>query len=251
MVLHAERRGRGPRIVLVHGFTQTRRSWGPVADDLSRDHEVVLVDAPGHGGSGEVRADLEDGGRLLADTGGPGTYVGYSMGARLCLHAALAAPDVVQGLVLIGGTAGIDDAAERAARREQDLATAAQLETAGLERFLEGWLAQPLFDGLSADRAGVAERLENTVAGLRSSLELAGTGAQAPLWDRLPGLAMPVLAVAGAQDERFAALADRIASSIGRHAAAALVPDAGHAAHLEQPEAFVALLRAWLGDEAR
>ena len=42
-MLYAEIDGRGPRVVLVHGFTQTRRSWGPVAVDLARDHEVVRV----------------------------------------------------------------------------------------------------------------------------------------------------------------------------------------------------------------
>ena len=60
--LHGERQGTGPRVVLVHGFTQTGRSWGPIGADLARDHEVLLVDAPGHGGSTAVRADLTTGG---------------------------------------------------------------------------------------------------------------------------------------------------------------------------------------------
>ena len=56
MALHSERNGTGPRVVLVHGFTQTGRCWGPIADDLEADHEVVRVDAPGHGGSADVEA---------------------------------------------------------------------------------------------------------------------------------------------------------------------------------------------------
>ena len=51
MSLHAERRGTGPRLVMVHGFTQTGRCWGPEAEALATDHELVLVDAPGHGRS--------------------------------------------------------------------------------------------------------------------------------------------------------------------------------------------------------
>ena len=200
MALHVERRGEGPTLVLVHGFTQTGRSWGALADALAADHEVVLPDAPGHAGSSEVRADLPTGGDLLVEAAaGPATFVGYSMGARLCLHAALAHPDAVRGLVLVGGTAGLEDADERAARVEQDRATADRLEALGLDRFLEEWLAQPLFAGLGPDQAGLEERRRNTVAGLRSSLELAGTGAQDSLWDRLGELTMPVLAVAGAQ----------------------------------------------------
>src|SRR5215213_6847391 len=47
--IHTERRGAGASLVLVHGFTQTGRSWEPIAADLAIDHQVVVVDAPGHG----------------------------------------------------------------------------------------------------------------------------------------------------------------------------------------------------------
>jgi len=244
--LHAERHGSGPPIVLVHGFTQTSRCWGPEADDLATDHEVIRVDAPGHGRSAEVLAGLRTGARLIADQGGEATYLGYSMGARFCLHIALANPELVRGLVLIGGTAGIEGADERAARREQDLRTASRLEAEGLEAFLDGWLDQPLFATLPPDRAFRAERLENTIPGLVSSLEQAGTGAQDPSWHKLHHLEMPVLTLAGGRDEKFTALAQRMASAIGDNATFAVVPDAGHAAHLEQPEAFLQVLRPWL-----
>lgn len=246
MELHAERAGSGPPIVLVHGFTQTRRCWGPEADDLARDHEVVRVDAPGHGRSASVHEGLQAGGRLIAAAGGRATYLGYSMGARYCLHVALALPELVTGLVVIGGTAGIDDADERAARRAQDLRTADRIADEGLERFLDSWLAQPLFSRLPAGASFRSERLENTVDGLRSSLELAGTGTQEPSWDELDRLDMPVLVVAGALDEKFAALGERMATAIGPNATLALIPDAGHAAHLEQPEELLAVLRPWL-----
>jgi 2-succinyl-6-hydroxy-2,4-cyclohexadiene-1-carboxylate synthase len=246
MFLHAERRGSGPPIVLVHGFTQTGRCWGAEVDALAADHEVVVVDAPGHGRSAEIMAGLRTGGRLIADQGGEATYLGYSMGARFCLHVALTNPELVRGLVLLGGTAGIEDPTEREARRQQDLATADRIERDGLERFLDDWLAQPLFAGIPAARAFRAERLENTVAGLRSSLEQAGTGSQDPSWHKLHRLAMPVLVLAGAEDAKFAALAERMAREIGDNATVALVDGAGHAAHLEQPDRFLEILRPWL-----
>jgi 2-succinyl-6-hydroxy-2,4-cyclohexadiene-1-carboxylate synthase len=246
MELQAEREGAGPPIVLVHGFTQTGRCWGPEATDLAADHAVTRVDAPGHGRSHGVTADLIAGAGMIADVGGPATYLGYSMGARFCLHVALCHPERVRGLVLIGGTAGIEDDAERAERHAQDLRTAQRIADAGLPAFLDAWIAQPLFAGLPSDRRFRAERLTNTVDGLRGSLEHAGTGAQSPSWDALAGLTMPVLAIAGAQDSKFAALAERMAAMIGANARCALVPDAGHAAHLEQPDAFLAILRPWL-----
>jgi 2-succinyl-6-hydroxy-2,4-cyclohexadiene-1-carboxylate synthase len=246
MDLHAERDGSGPRLVLVHGFTQTRRCWGGVASRLSTDHEVVRVDAPGHGRSAQVRADLVAGAELLAAAAGRGTYVGYSMGARLCLHTALLHPAAVRGLVLIGGTAGIDDPDERAQRRHRDQRTAAHLREVGVERFVDEWLDQPLFAGLPPGDACRAERLENTAEGLASSLELAGTGSQEPAWEQLGRIEVPVLAVAGAEDAKFAALAERLATSVGPGAEHVLVPAAGHTAHLEQPDAFLDVLRPWL-----
>lgn len=232
--------------MLVHGFTQTRRCWGPIADDLARDHEVVLVDAPGHGDSAAVEADLVGAGHLLADCGGPATYVGYSMGGRMVLHAALDRPDVVRALVLVGATAGLESADERAARRADDEARALRLEEIGVEAFVDEWLALPLFAGLDAASAARPERLRNTVAGLAGSLRRAGTGTQEPSWHRLGDLTVPVLVVAGENDDKFVALGRRLAAAIGPSATFEVVEGAGHTAHLERPQRFLEILRPWL-----
>lgn len=245
-MLYAEVDGRGRRLVLVHGFTQTGRSWGALADELARDHEVVRVDAPGHGRSAACTVDMVEGARPLGDAGGTAAYIGYSMGARLSLHLALARPDLVTALVLLGATPGIEDPAERRARRHHDEALARELEQVGVAEFVRRWLAQPLFAGLDERAAGVDARLENTVAGLAASLRLAGTGAQEPLWDRLPELAMPVLAVVGERDDPFRARAEAMTGAVGPNASVAVVPGAGHAAHSEAPKAFLTLVRAFL-----
>jgi 2-succinyl-6-hydroxy-2,4-cyclohexadiene-1-carboxylate synthase len=250
VALHVVVEGAGPRIVLVHGFTQTQACWGPVATDLARDHEVVRVDAPGHGGSSDVQADLHEAGRLIGDAGGPATYVGYSMGGRMLLHLALDHPDVVQRLVLVSATGGIDDPAERIARRRADGGLADEVEQCGVAAFVDRWLAQPLFAGLDEAARFQAERLTNTAAGLASSLRLAGTGTQEPLWDRLHAIGAPVLVVAGELDAKFTALGRRLADAIGPNAELAVIRDAGHTAHLERPDAFLTQLRAWLATTA-
>lgn len=234
------------RLVLLHGFTQTAGCWGPVGDELARDHEVVRLDAPGHGSASDVRADLHEGARHAADAGGRGIYVGYSMGARLALHVALEHPEVVEGLVLVGGTPGIADDGERAARRARDHDLAGHLRSIGVDAFLAEWLDQPLFAGLPEWARFEDERGRNTAEGLASSLELAGTGSQDPLWDRLGELRMPVFALAGVDDVRYVEIAYSLVTLVGRSASIALVPGAGHAAHLEQPDAFLALLLPWL-----
>jgi 2-succinyl-6-hydroxy-2,4-cyclohexadiene-1-carboxylate synthase len=246
VVLHSEREGAGTRVVLLHGFGQTARCWGPLAPALARDHEVVRLDAPGHGGSGVVAADLPTTGRLAAATGGPAVYLGYSMGARMALHVATEAPEAVRALVLLGGTPGIEDDAERAERHRADLALAERIRTGGVPAFVDHWLALPMFSGLPPEGRFVDERRRNTAEGLATSLELAGTGAQVPLWSALPAIDVPVLVVAGADDHRYAAIADRTAAAIGPNATAALVPGAGHSAHLERPMRFVDLVRPWL-----
>jgi 2-succinyl-6-hydroxy-2,4-cyclohexadiene-1-carboxylate synthase len=248
--LASTRRGHGERVVLVHGFTQTGRSWDTVADRLAQRFEVVTVDAPGHGGSGDVRAALPDGAARLGATGGPATYVGYSMGGRLCLHLAVARPDLVRRLVLVSATAGIEDAAERSARRAADDELASSIERDGVDAFLDRWLAQPLFASLPPDAAGADDRRRNTAPGLASSLRLAGTGTQEPLWDELGGLAMPVLVVAGALDAKYVAVAERLADSIP-DATLEVIAGAGHSVHLEQPDAFVGVLDRWLAAEGQ
>jgi 2-succinyl-6-hydroxy-2,4-cyclohexadiene-1-carboxylate synthase len=251
-VLHADTAGTGSPVVLVHGFTQTGASWQPIAAELARRHRVVCVDLPGHGRSADVRADLWGTARLVGAVGGRAAYVGYSMGGRLALHLALRRPDLVSRLVLLGATGGIDDPAERVVRRAADETLANTLQESGVEAFLDRWLASPLFERLSSEDAGVEHRLANTADGLASSLRLTGTGQQEPLWDRLGAIGtagIPVLVVAGALDDKFRALGERLVAAMGSTARLALVDDAGHAAHLERPDLFLEIVEPFLRDD--
>lgn len=237
-----------PVLCLVHGFTQTRSSWGHLAEHLAENRTVVLVDAPGHGGSADHRLGLWSAGRELLRTVGDADLLGYSMGARICLHAALAAPAQVRRLILVGATAGIAAPTARARRQAEDLALAESIQRGGnrgLHEFLKEWLAGPLFSGLSAESAGIEARRANTAAGLASSLRLCGTGSQEPLDEHMGRLTMPVLLVCGERDLKFRAEADRLGGGI-KSSEVAVVAGAGHACHLEQPEAFLELVESWL-----
>jgi len=233
-------------VVFVHGFTQTGRSWQHVAERLAAlRFEVVLVDLPGHGGSAAVRADLRRTADLLAATAGTATYVGYSLGGRVCLHLAVMYPHVVERLALLGADPGIQDDDQRAARRTADERLATHLLDVGVERFLDEWTAQPLFAGLELDDEERRDRLRNTASGLAASLRLCGTGSQVPLWDRLVELSMPVLAMSGDRDDKFQAIAERVAATVP-DGTFATVHHAGHAAHLQQPAQVLGRLEIWL-----
>lgn len=234
------------QVVLVHGFTQTGRSWDPVATRLRRaGHEVTAPDLPGHAGTPPAAGLLDAAAQVAAAAApGPAAWVGYSLGGRVALHA-VAAGAHVERLVLLGAHPGIDDPAERAERRAADAALAERIERIGVDAFLDEWLAQPLFAGLAGDAAGRHDRRRNTAEGLAASLRALGTGTQTPLWDALPDV--PTLVVAGERDAKFVALGRRLAGAMGSRATFATVAGAGHAAHLEQPGAFADLVTGFLG----
>ncbi len=199
---------------------------------------------------------------MLGAAGGTADYVGYSMGGRFCLHLALARPDLVRTLVLISATAGIDDPEERARRRGADEELADQLDpapvpdgpvtggrserVARLDAFLQQWLGSPMFAGIPAEALHLEQRRRNSPAGLASSLRLAGTGTQQPLWERLAGLDMPVLVITGVLDAKFTELGRRMVDAIGANAGIVVVPDCGHAPQLQRPHRLAQLVRAHL-----
>jgi 2-succinyl-6-hydroxy-2,4-cyclohexadiene-1-carboxylate synthase len=236
------------RFVLAHGFTQTARSWRVVEQLLRRDLdgvETIAVDLPGHGDAPPPDDDdlWASADRLVA-AGGAGTYVGYSMGGRVSLHAALARSDAVRRLVLIGATAGIEDPDERRARRDADAVLADRLEAIGVEAFVDDWLTNPLFAGLTPATAQRDDRLRNTAGRLAASLRSTGTGVQDPLWDRLGEIDRPVLVLVGEHDAKFTELGRRLVDGLP-DAELVVIPGAGHSVHLEQPEATVRAIASW------
>jgi len=239
-----------PRLALLHGFTQTGNSWNAIAADLAGDFEVLAPDAPGHGDSRQSAPDLWHAAGAMTALCGRATYVGYSMGGRIALHAALARPDLVERLVLLGTTPGIRDTRERDARRQSDEALAQSIERDGVDAFLTRWLSNPLFEHLPAEASQQEDRRRNSVDGLAGSLRTCGTGSQDSLWNRLAELQMPVLLMAGAVDTKFAELTLEMAPLVGGPATTVLLDGAGHAAHLENPQAFIAALREWLQQTA-
>ena len=244
--LAAWSRGEGHRLVFVHGFTQTSTSWKPIADHFAtRGYEAVVVDAPGHGGSAAIRADLFLAAELVTSLCGTGVYVGYSMGGRLCLHAAAMYPAQVGALALVGVSPGIADEGMRAARQAADEQLADHIEQIGVAAFLDEWLARPLFAGLIVDEEERVDRCRNSADGLASSLRLAGTGAQASLWPRLRELTMPILTMAGELDTKFAAIGRKMASAVSAGHFEAIAA-AGHAAHLQNPDEVIAVMEHWL-----
>ena len=249
--------GEGTPVTLLHGFTQSGRSWHEVISKMPDGWKWVVPDLRGHGDT-RVRpgaphtmdactADLE----LLWDhLGIVRTHLaGYSMGGRLALHVAATRPERILSLLTIGAHAGMEEDA-REGRRRGDEALAERIEKDGLEAFVNYWSSLPLFAGL--ERRGPsfvarvrAERMNNHVAGLGQSLRGMGAGAMRPVWDELARVRCPCTFVAGQLDHGYVASAQRLAMSVpnGR---VVVVQRAGHTVQQERPEAFARLLLAHL-----
>jgi 2-succinyl-6-hydroxy-2,4-cyclohexadiene-1-carboxylate synthase len=159
------------------------------------------------------------------------------MGGRVALHTALTI-EGVERLVLVGASPGIQDAKERAERQRQDEALASRIESEGIEVFAREWGGQALFAGQPerVRNGAYADRLRNTPRGLANALRGLGTGVMPPLWDRLPELTIPVTLITGERDEKFGALAEAMKQRLP-NATHVVIPGAGHAAQLEDPEA--------------
>ncbi len=212
---------------------------------LGERYRPIAPDIRGHGSASSARpvslqAVLGDLARLT-----PGSFnlAGYSMGGRLALHAALAFPDRVERLVLIGASPGIADPGERDRRRAADERLAAELEGGTIEEFAARWAQTPVLTGQAPSvRAAIhADRLGNTPAGIAAALRGLGTGALPSLWGRLAEIDIPVQLIVGERDARFRQIAERMREALPA-AGLEVVSGAGHAVHLEAPGAVGAAI---------
>lgn len=247
-------------MLLLHGFTGSSRSWSrQIIDGLASAGRIpVPVDLPGHGRHiGETdpgRFTLESAFRELEKAAGPDPcpLVGYSMGGRIALAYAARHRNRVSHLILESASPGLRTARERAERNAADHALADRIERNGVTAFVEEWERMPLFESQRALSAGVLEaqrarRRRNHPGSLAGALRGLGTGALPSCWDCLPGLDLPVLLVTGSLDRKFVGVAGEMARLLPR-GRQVVVEAAGHAVHLERPDAWLASVLPFLAD---
>jgi 2-succinyl-6-hydroxy-2,4-cyclohexadiene-1-carboxylate synthase len=251
--------GDGPPVLMLHGFTGSIGAWQGIPERLGERFQVIAIDLIGHGKTTapddperyRIERAVEDLIALLDRFGVEKTAVlGYSMGGRVALQLASAAPERVTALLLESAAPGIDDPAEREARVESDERLARMIEGQGLETFIDFWESIPLFasqrDLPDETRKRQRElRLSQDPVGLANSLRGMGAGKMEPVADRLNEFTMPVLYLAGEHDEKYQEVGQRMVTGMP-NAEYVEVPGAGHTVHLEQPEEYVESVRCFM-----
>jgi len=245
MKVECLRSGDEREILLIHGFMGGPGDWLSLVRALPAGPTIRAVTLPGHlpDSQPEDVLDFEATttellGQIKAKQV---SLIGYSLGGRLALACAAKSANV-RNLILISSTAGLEDDAERAARRQQDDETAGTMTaiqaTGDWKRFLLRWWSQPIFSSLNS-QPGLLEDLVSSrsrlnAAALAACLSRWSPGRIEPCWSHLPGLIVCCLFLAGAKDEKFTRLADRL-HQLTPGSTQRTIGHAGHILHMEAP----------------
>jgi 2-succinyl-6-hydroxy-2,4-cyclohexadiene-1-carboxylate synthase len=254
--MKGERTTNQQTLVFLHGFTGSADSWSDLFPKLAYPGRcLIALDMLGHGRTDapadparyaieRVEEDIVAALLLLGIPARSAILLGYSMGGRIALYTAFSG--FFRALILESASPGLRTSAEREQRRLSDEALAARIERTGVPAFVEYWEQLPLFASQRTLPEEVrttlrTQRLRNCASGLANSLRGIGTGSQPSLYERLPTLDLPVLLLAGENDQKFCQIAHEMARQLPR-ATLHVVPGAGHTVHLEQPEPFISLV---------
>jgi len=230
--IHYEAHGAGPALLLSHGYGATSRMWEGQAAAFADRYRVITWDMRGHGQSGDP-ADpalysqaltVADMAAVLDACGVERAIIGgLSLGGVMSLAFHLAHPRRVRALLLCDTGPGFRNPEARRQWNERALARADDLDARGLDALGGGAEARL---GRHRSATGLAGAARGMLA-QEDSL----------LIDSLPRIAVPTLVLVGSEDKNFLGAADYMTAKIPG-AQKAIIPGAGHAANLDQPEAF-------------
>jgi pimeloyl-ACP methyl ester carboxylesterase len=233
------RQAPGVPLLLTHGFGATAGMWAPNIDALSVDRPVIVWDQRGHGSSDapdgmdhySEQISVADMAAILDAAGADRAVLGgMSLGGYLSLAFHLAHPQRVAALVLVDTGPGY--------RNDQ----ARDKWNAWVER-----RAQQLERGEAATdfSAEVAQAVHEHPEGLPRAARGVMAQKDARVISKLDSIAVPTLVIVGARDTDFLAPADYMHRHIS-NSRKVVIDNAGHAANMDQPEAFNAAARELL-----
>jgi len=232
-----------PALVFIHGFLGFSNDWKKCADVFQPLEKSIFLNL----------SERDEWSRRVSGLG-RFVVVGYSMGGRLGLHLALEAGDACVGAVMVSASPGIEDVAERAARRAHDESWAIRFETEPLKEVLADWYEQPVFASLAkkpdVKRELIERRAKNDPRSVARQLREMGAGVIPSLWTRLRDAKIPLLFVAGDQDPKYVEIARR-AAGLCPQGRAVIVAGAGHAVCEEAPQELAEIVQTFMNSRTR
>lgn len=246
--------GRGPAVVLVHGWALDLDMWAPQLTLFAARFRVIAYDRRGFGlsvGEPDARRDVEDMHALLDELSVPdAALVGMSQGARTVLAFASRLPERVSCFVL-DGPPRLDARDDDGAATDVPIARYREMAARGdLATVRQEWAAHPLTRLHTTDRAAHA-LLAEIVARYPGRDLCAGEATEPSLAEMLRSLRAPALVINGAEDSperRSAGVALAHALPSARRV---LVADAGHIPNLDAPAAYCDLVTEFVETHAR
>jgi pimeloyl-ACP methyl ester carboxylesterase len=232
--IYYEVHGEGPPLILTHGYSSTSAMWQGQIAPLSQRHKLVLWDMRGHGQSDyppdpnaySEALTVADMAALLDEVGAGSAIVGgLSLGGYMSLAFYRAYPARVRALLIIDTGPGFKKDEAREAWNRRALDTADRLERDGLF----------VLKSASRERSTVEHR---DAQGLALAARGMLTQRDARVIELLPQIKVPSLIVVGADDTPFLAASDYMAAKIPG-AKKVVIPQAGHAVNIDQPQAFI------------
>lgn len=233
-------------LLLVHGFLGEPADWDAVVAALRVPRRIVRANLLQHGAASGDLASLAAALAFAIGRSGlpPVSLVGYSLGGRVTMTLASAYPRLVRRAIAVSATPGIRDRDERTSRAVADDTLASALARDGISSFLDRWYAQPLFDSLRShpDFALIARRRgDGDARAWATILRDASPGANPSLWEALGSLSSSLSLAVGSLDAKYLGVA-REAARTAPALRIDVIEGAGHAVHLERPQALAALI---------
>jgi 2-succinyl-6-hydroxy-2,4-cyclohexadiene-1-carboxylate synthase len=242
--------GEGRPLVCLHGFGGRGLDFEILAHQDTFTRPLFALDLPGHGLNRTRKSGMAEFESLITELANtisqPFDLLGYSMGGRLALWSALNLDVPLTRLYLVSTTAGVQNEHERNERLAFDNKLIARLEQQPIPEFMDWWRTLPIIESQERLPTPYLEQLlqrrkEQSSTGLISSINAFGSGRFSPLWESLDQLSVPTTLMVGAEDSKYLNLAKQLAKHM-QDSRIKVIPNAGHAPHLENTAAFNAAL---------
>ncbi|MBN1637742.1 MAG: 2-succinyl-6-hydroxy-2,4-cyclohexadiene-1-carboxylate synthase [Ignavibacteriales bacterium] len=246
-------------IIFLHGFTGCAEDWRYFVENLSSKYFPIAIDLIGHGKSSKptekkyysTNQIVRQLNNILKTLNLNNIcLVGYSMGGRISLSYALKYPESVKALILESTSPGIKNEYYRRLRVENDKKIVKLIIEQGLNKFLDFWLNQPLFETqnkiYNKDYENFKKsKYKNSPIGLANTLLGFSTGKMPSYWDRLQSIKQKTLLITGSKDKKFTEL-NKLMKKQLNNSKHIIIKNVGHNTHLEKKNEYLIILKNYL-----